>query len=247
MAKKASELGQVGALAFDDAVIIGQSTNMKRASLATLQRLIKPSLERVVPSSADFPIFINQGAASLIDVAGYGVVLNAQTASTTTHCKVAGRTVPAGSSWKATFGIRKGWPHWNYHMGGICVASQNTGNLAWKIMALVLDHRSSGGASVKYFTSVTTYSESFNSVRHTYGSAPVFMQVRWDGTNYTFAMSMDGVSFHDYFYIARGASVLGTGGTQANDVIGLFLHPVNESADFPLITDQVGCPHFKID
>lgn len=249
MARMASELPSAGTINPTDRLIVGRLGEICRADVANVQTMIRPGLPRALPVASDLPIWVNQGGATLTEVDGYGLVLQASPSGTAVNVVAAMRDVPAGSSWQATFCIRRGWPIWKDFAGGVCIGNLKVSDRTWKLLCFALPQRDQAGAAIFQYSSATQFLDSYNRVRYTYGMHEMFIRVIWNGTTYIWQFSMDGVRFVDYHYFTnRSGSVLSfSPAPQSDDKIGVWMNLQKGDTGYPNTANQLGLVHLSIE
>jgi hypothetical protein len=147
------------------------------------------------PVPADFSLEPDSaGTAVVTPFASFGFTMR-QAATSGTHLSLFGRAVPAGTPWSVTIGVRMvAKPNLNFFNAGLYL--RKSGNA--KLLTIGGSMRAgSMPITVTKWNSATSFSadQYTGTTNGALVVQPLWYRVTWDGTNYTFQISVDGLSF----------------------------------------------------
>lgn len=225
--KSVNAVASAGALAFTKGLILGRAANLKRTDLDTLALRLTGERRRITPSISTFPTWVNQQAATFVDVAKYGAVIQSVLTPGDDTGRLNGRvkSVPVGSNWKCVFRVCRFGNMFNYNSVSLGLRDSVGG----KVKTLAFGPWYDGSLIGQSWNSYS----SFNSLDMTfmptgqYGEPlthEMWIRITYDGTTYSFDISPDGVVWATYLPFA------GTFFANPADQVGVFVNPKSHYA-----------------
>lgn len=183
----------------------------------------------VIPTLSTFPTVVGT-AITATNVSGYGITFESDTSGTNDDVRALVMSIPGGN-WTAVMRCVRGYIISNFVAGGLVMRESGTGKLICISM-------SAGGLELAKRTNLTTFSADYNIVAAETARSDMFFKVVYDGTNYTWYHSPDGVVYAKITAKAKADFF-----TTAADQIGLFVN-LNGNAASTHVT--LGVTHWTI-
>lgn len=197
-----------------DNLIVGRAGDLKRMEIRQFRGSSSNRRgDLVPPQAADFPIWVNQGATTAVDLAD-GFRLERLTGLTGDSLSGVLRTL-TGGSWDVTLCCVRGWMLKNYLIGGLWLRESATG----KLVTWGFGHQNNADFVVRWNSPT-----SFHSILRTSYERPlkIWLRVRRAGSVLEFYRSADGLNWNFFFGIEQTAPFNG-----APDQWGAFINANN--------------------